>query len=230
MNAFRIVVLTRSWFVRSASLLALFATVLVSSLAQATAIDDLRQFSIKNTAARGEFTQTVVTRSGQAGKTTEGDFSFSRPGKFHWTIRKPFEQRIVSDGNKLYLYDVDLAQVTIRPLGEALSATPAALLFGPQNLDTLFDLKADATVEGIDWVVATPKSKDSQFARIRVGFAGKWPVQMELLDSLGQLTRLNFRNWRGADSVEQDAFRFSPPAGADVIDATQAVRRPARGN
>lgn len=190
--------------------------------ASASAVDELRQFSQRTSAARGQFAQTVVTRSGQSGKSSEGEFSFSRPGKFAWLVKKPFEQRIVSDGQKLYLYDPDLAQLTIRPLGEALAATPAALLFGPQNLDTLFDLKSEPTVDGIEWVLATPKAKDGQFARIRVGFSGKWPVQMELLDSLGQLTRLQFRQWRGPEAVSDDAFALQVPPGTDVIDATQA--------
>lgn len=198
------------------------------SMAHAAAIEQLRQFNQTTSAARGEFTQTVIARAGQAGKVSQGDFSFQRPGRFNWLIRKPFEQRIVADGNRLFIYDTDLAQVTIRPLGEALGATPAALLFGSQNLDNLFDLRDEPAAQGLEWMQALPKAKDSAFSRIRIGFSGKWPMQMELTDAMGQVTQLVFRNWKGADSVGNEQFQFSIPAGADVIDATQPARRAPR--
>lgn len=194
-------------------------------LASASAIEQLRQFSQATSAARAEFAQTVVSRAGQSGRKSEGDFSFQRPGRFNWWIRRPFEQKIVADGQKLYIFDLDLAQVSIRPLGEALGATPAALLFGPQNLDTLFELRDEPTVQGIEWLSAQPKAKDSQFTRIRIGFDGKWPVQMELTDAMGQQTQLLFRNWKGPEAVSADQFRFTIPAGVDVIDATQPAKK-----
>lgn len=199
------------------------------SIGYASATEQLRQFGQTTTAARGEFVQTVISRAGQGGRKSEGEFSFQRPGRFNWLIRKPFEQRIVADGNKLYIYDTDLAQVSIRPQGEALGATPAALLFGPQNLDTLFELKDEATVQDVEWLAAIPRAKDSQFTRIRIGFTGKWPVQMELTDAMGQQTLLTLKNWKGADAVSAEQFRFLIPQGVDVIDATQPGKRPGRG-
>jgi outer membrane lipoprotein carrier protein len=197
-------------------------------VAFASATEQLRQFSQSTSAARGEFSQTVAGRNGQAGRKSEGEFSFQRPGRFNWLIRKPFEQRIVADGNKLFIYDTDLAQVSIRPLGEALGATPAALLFGPQNLDTLFELRDEPAVQGIEWMSAIPRARDSQFTKIRIGFTGKWPVQMELTDAMGQQTLLVLKNWKGAETVTPDQFQFAIPAGADVIDATQPAKRGAK--
>lgn len=214
--------------------LRLFAFVVLSmsaaSFAWASATEQLRQFSQTVSAARAEFSQTVASRSGQGGRNSTGDFSFMRPGRFNWWIRKPFEQRIVADSNRLIIYDPDLAQVSIRPLTEALGATPASLLFGPQNLDTLFELRDEPAVQGVEWLSAVPKNRDSTFTKIRIGFSGKWPVQMELTDAMGQTTQLTFRNWKGAESVGADAFQFAIPAGADVIDATQPARRPPRAN
>lgn len=204
---------------------AFLAVMLFATNAFASATEQLRQFGQSTSAARGEFSQVVAGRNGQAGRKSDGEFSFQRPGRFNWHIRKPFEQRIVADGSKLFIYDTDLAQVSIRPLGDALGATPAALLFGPQNLDTLFELRDEAAVQGIEWVSAIPRAKDSQFTRIRIGFSGKWPVQMELTDAMGQQTVLTLKNWKGADAVSADQFQFAIPAGVDVIDATQAAKR-----
>ncbi len=204
---------------------ALLCLLSLNSTVWASATEQLRQFSQTTAAARGEFSQTVAGRNGQAGRKSDGEFAFQRPGRFNWQIRKPFEQRIVADGNKLFIYDTDLAQVSVRPLGDALGATPAALLFGPQNLDSLFELRDEAAVQGVEWLSAIPRSRDSQFTRIRIGFSGKWPVQMELTDAMGQQTLLTLKNWKGAESVGADQFQFVIPPGADVIDATQQGKR-----
>jgi chaperone LolA len=197
----------------------------ISQVCHAGGIDELKAFSQRTSGARGDFSQSVIGKNGQTGKTSAGDFSFLRPGKFNWQIKKPFEQRIVSDGIKLFIYDNDLAQVSIRPLGDALASTPAALLFGPQALDSLFELKDEPAADGYLWVSAVPKSKDSSFVRIRIGFQDHWPSQMEISDALGQTTRLSLTNWRGLDSVSETSFRFVPPVGVDIIDATQNAKR-----
>ena len=209
--------------------LAFFLTV-ISQVCNAGGIDELKAFSQRTNGARGEFSQSVIGRNGQAGKSTSGEFSFQRPGKFNWQIRKPFEQRIVSDGIKLFIYDTDLAQVSIRPLGDALASTPAALLFGPQALENLFDLKDEASTDGHQWVSAIPKAKDSSFTKIRIGFQEHWPAQMEISDALGQTTRLSLKNWRGIETVPDDAFSFVVPTGVDVIDATQNAKRNSTSN
>ncbi len=209
-----------AWFVNLTCILGLL------SYAQAgVGIDQLHQFGQSTKAASGEFVQTIVRKDGRPGKSSEGTFSFARPGKFSWHIRKPFEQLVIADGQKLYLYDIDLAQVSVRPLGDILGATPAALLFGPQNLDTLFNLKEELSTDGLYWVLAVPKNPDNTFQRIRIAFQESWPVQMELLDALGQTTKLNFRDWRGPESVILSNFKFSPPPGVDVLDASTYTPR-----
>jgi outer membrane lipoprotein carrier protein len=200
-------------------------TLVISEVCNAGGIDELRLFNQRVSGAQGEFSQSVIGRNGQAGKTSSGDFSFQRPGKFNWQIKKPFEQRIVSDGMKLFIYDTDLAQVSIRPLGDALASTPAALLFGTQGLDRLFDLKDEPSTDGYQWVTAVPKAKDSNFTRIRIGFQDHWPTQMEIADALGQTSRLSMKNWRSMETAQEDMFRFVPPPGVDVIDATQNSKR-----
>jgi outer membrane lipoprotein carrier protein len=179
----------------------------------AGAIDDFKKFVDSATAITGQFTQ--ATQSARV-KQTSGQFAIARPGKFRWSIEKPYEQLIVSDGAKVSLYDKDLNQVTVRPIKDALSATPAALLLGGDLL-AQFNLKEVASKDGLDWLEATPKGKDMQFTKISVGMAGGAPARMELQDNFGQSTRIELKNISNKAQPGADAFVFTPPKGADVL-------------
>ena len=188
-----------------------------ASAAAASGLDQLHAFLEETQTARGSFVQVVVNRDGRTTQTTSGTFAFARPGKFRWTYEKPFDQLIVGDGEKVWVYDHDLNQVIVRKLDAALGATPAALLAGDNALERNFTLVAAGEGDGLQYVNATPKSADSQFTGIRLGFAGDLPRKMELTDAFGQTTDLTFSDVRRNAKLAADTFRFTPPKGADVV-------------
>jgi outer membrane lipoprotein carrier protein len=184
----------------------------------------LQNFVQTATTGRAEFTQVVTSppREGQTArtKTSSGRFEFSRPGRFKFVYQKPFEQTIVADGQSLWLFDADLNQVTQRKQSAALGATPAALIAAAPDLKALqaeFALSTTPDKDGLQWVVATPKSKDGQLQAVRVGFRGAELAVLEILDSFGQRSVLSFGKVEVNPKLSADAFSFKPPAGADVI-------------
>jgi outer membrane lipoprotein carrier protein len=182
----------------------------------ATGLEDLHHFVAQFQSAKGSFTQTVTAPSKKV-TTSTGDFVFARPGKFRWSYLKPYNQVLVADGKNLTVYDADLNQATVRKLGDALGATPAAILFGDNRLESNFDLKELPPADGIDWVEATPKSHDTTFRAIDIGFKGGQLAAMKIADALGQETQLQFANVISNASIPADTFRFVPPPGADVL-------------
>ena len=192
--------------------------------AGATGLDSLEAFVRTVKTARTDFTQvvTVPAKEGQAArtKTSSGVFEFSRPGRFRFVYKKPFEQTIVADGQTLWLHDVDLNQVTSRPQAQALGSTPAALIASAADvkaLQTDFALKSDADSEGLEWVLATPKAKESALQTVRVGFKAGELAVLEIVDSFGQKSSLRFNGFKANVALDAAAFQFKPPAGADVI-------------
>ena len=190
---------------------------LASLSAYANAIDDLHAFVTQTRSAKGDFTQRVVSRNQKASQPTSGDFVFARPGRFRWTYSKPYEQVLVADGDKLSIYDKDLNQVTVRKLGDALGSTPAAILFGSSDLDKNFEMKDAGVRDGIAWLEAKPKTKDTTFEKISIGFRNGELAAMELRDALGQVTMLTFSDVVRNPKVDASTFTFTPPKGADVL-------------
>ena len=181
---------------------------------------------------RADFTQVVTSpaKEGQAPrvKTSSGTFEFSRPNRFKFIYKKPFEQSIVADGQTLWLYDVDLNQVTARKQSLVLGSTPAALIAAAPDLRSLqadFTLADAPDKDGLQWVLATPKTKDGQLQSIRVGFkaaeASTDPAAtlsaLEIWDSFGQRSLLTFAKFELNPALNAAAFQFKPPSGADVI-------------
>jgi outer membrane lipoprotein carrier protein len=193
------------------------AIVLTAFAARADALDTLREFVRDVKSGRAAFTQTVTSADGVKKKASSGSFEFARPNRFRFSYAKPFEQLIVSDGQKVWIYDADLNQVTVRKLTQALGATPAALLAGA-SLDKEFELVAQPSKDGIDWVLATPKQKDGAFQAMRIGFRAKELAAVEILDSFGQRSVLQFSQYAANVALPEQSFRFVPPAGADVIE------------
>jgi outer membrane lipoprotein carrier protein len=185
--------------------------------AQADALDTLREFVRDVKSGRASFTQTVTSADGAKKRVSSGSFEFARPNRFRFAYAKPFEQLIVSDGQKVWIHDVDLNQVSVRKLGAALGATPAALLAGA-SLDTEFELAAQPSKDGLDWVQAVPRQKDGAFQLMRIGFRGKELAAVEILDSFGQRSLLQFSQYAANVTLPDTSFRFVPPAGADVIE------------
>ena len=189
----------------------------IASVARADSVDTLREFVRDVKSGRAAFTQVVSSADGQKKRTSSGSFEFERPNRFRFAYTKPFEQLIVSDGQKVWIHDVDLNQVSVRRLTQALGATPAALLAGA-TLDKEFELAAQPSEGGVDWVQATPRQKDGAFQSMRIGFRGKDLAAVEILDGFGQRSRLDFSQYAANVPIPEASFRFVPPKGADVIE------------
>jgi outer membrane lipoprotein carrier protein len=185
--------------------------------ARADGLDTLREFVRDVKSGRASFTQTVSSADGVKKRSSSGSFEFARPNRFRFSYAKPFEQLIVSDGQKVWIHDLDLNQVSVRKLTQALGATPAALLAGA-SLDKEFELIAMPSKDGIDWVQATPKQKDGAFQSMRIGFRGKELAAVEIFDSFGQQSVLQFSQYTANVALPEQSFHFVPPSGADVIE------------
>ena len=192
------------------------ALLLGSTLAQADAVQTLRDFSNTVKSGRAGFTQTVTSPDGARRKTSAGSFEFARPDRFRFAYTKPFEQLIVADGKKVWLFDADLNQVTVRSMSQALSATPASLLAGGAP-DKDFELSAAPSQDGLDWVLALPRAKDGGVQSLRIGFRGKTLAALEILDAFGQRSLLQFTDLVSNLPIADERFHFTPPKGADVI-------------
>jgi len=211
-----------------ASLLAIFSIAASAQISTTNGLESLEGF-VKNTkSGRASFTQVVTSpsRDGQVAKTktSSGSFEFLRPNRFKFVYKKPFEQSIVSDGQTLWLHDVDLNQVTARKLTQVLGGTPAAVIAAAADIKALqadFTLVPQPDRDGLEWVQATPKTKDGQVQSITVGFResskGSELAQLEILDSFGQRSVMTFSNFEVNPSLGTAGFQFKPPAGADVI-------------
>jgi len=194
---------------------------LLASVAHAGAVDKLRHFLDTTKTLRAEFMQIVVAKNGKKPQQSTGVVMLSRPGKFRWLIEKPYEQLLVGDGEKVWMYDPDLRQVTVKKVDAALGSTPAALLVGDSSgknmLEKNFSLREAGEREGFEWVEATPKTPDSGFEKLQLGFEGNNLKAMELSDNFGQTTSLVFLRLESNPSLAPSLFRFTPPAGVDVI-------------
>lgn len=186
-------------------------------LAAASSVDALKALLQQTTTARAHFAQIVLDRNLKMLQQATGTMQFSRPGKFRWEYDKPHEQLIVSDGAKVWLYDKDLNQVTVRRLDRALGSSPAALLAGSNNIDKDYTLTALGSQEGLDWLEALPRSADTTFESIRLGFGKSGLEAMELRDQFGQVTVIKFSTIERNPKLPSESFRFTPPKGADVI-------------
>lgn len=185
--------------------------------AAAGGVQQLRDFVAGVRSAEGEFEQVVTAQSGRRPQEASGSFAYARPGRFHWEYDRPYRQVLVGDGTTLWSWDPDLNQVTVRAIGEALGATPAAILFGSGALEDSFELADAGEHDGLAWAEARPKQTESGFESLRVGLAGGQLRRMEMRDHFGQTTVIRFTRLHANPSLPADRFRFAPPAGADVI-------------
>lgn len=196
------------------------ASLLLAASASASALEQFKAFAAGTKSAKGEFTQHQVKKADAKTKVStpaSGTFEFARPGKFIWMYTKPYEQLLQADGTQLYIYDKDLSQVTIKKLGDALGSSPAAILFGSNDLEKNFTLAEAGTRDGLEWLKATPKTKDTTFDEISIGLRNGMPEAMELRDSFGQTSVLAFKNFQKNPNLPADHFKFVVPKGADVI-------------
>lgn len=190
---------------------------LLPMLAHADAVQRLKSFYRTTPAMKAEFKQTVLDRKGQTVQEVTGSMQLLRPGKFRWDYQKPYVQLIIGDGQKIWLFDPELSQVTVRSLEKMLGSSPAALLAGSQDVEKTFELKDAGRQDELEWVEAIPKQKDGSFENVLLGFKGDQLAEMELHDTFGQTTVIEFSHVERNPKLNPKAFSFTPPRGVDVV-------------
>lgn len=187
------------------------------ALAHASSLDKMKNFIQQSSSARAQFSQQLLDKNGRSVQQSSGVMEFSRPGKFRWAYEKPYAQLIVGDGEKLWVYDPELNQVTVKKLEQGLGSSPAALLAGSNEIENGYALKDVGSRDGLDWLEALPKNKDGAFERVLMGFGRQDLEVMELRDSFGQTTVLRFSGLESNPKLSPDLFKFTPPKDADVL-------------
>ena len=195
------------------------AALAFTDAAHASALEQFKSFVASTHAARGEFTQQQLKKSAasKAAPVSSGTFVFARPGKFIWTYVKPYEQLLQADGEQLYIFDKDLNQVTVKKLGNALGSSPAAILFGSNDLEKNFTLSEAGARGGLEWLDAKPKAKDSTFEQISIGLRNGTPEAMELHDAFGATSVISFKKFEKNPPLSAQQFKFVMPKGADIF-------------
>ena len=212
------------------------ASILISNVAIAegeSGSEQLRQFVRNSKTAEGDFVQQQL-RAPKANepqdkglkvvRQTQGHFVFQRPGRFVWDTVKPYEQKLIANGTQLILWDKDLNQATFRPAGQALSSTPAAILFGETSLDQHFELIDGEERLGMKWVALVPKKdpnaknqNDLPYTKISIGMINGLPKALELIDGLGSVVLVTLDNIKLNVNLPANRFNFTPPKGAEVV-------------
>lgn len=187
------------------------------SSALAGSVDDLKRFLVNTQTLKADFSQLVVSKSGRRGQQSSGVVSIARPGRLRWELGRPYPYLLVSDGEKVWGFDPDLKQATVRKAGQALGSTPASLLAGNNDLERNFTLKDGGDSDGLMWVDAIPKNPDGGFGKLRLGLSEGELRAMELADQLGQVTYIRFSKLERNQPIAPATFRFVPPPGTDVV-------------
>ncbi|MBP1152082.1 MULTISPECIES: outer membrane lipoprotein chaperone LolA [Methylocaldum] len=203
---------------KKALLLLLIVLPVFPIAAEEAPVQRLRNFLAKANTLQAEFSQVVIDEAGSPRQRTSGVFYLQRPGKFRWDYKKPYSQEIVSNGGKVWFYDVDLEQVTAKRLDDAIGSTPALLLSGEVALEKNFKIENQGMDEGLFWIKLVPKAEDSGFKYVLIGLDGDTLAGMELSDNFGQLTRIYFTGVKTGLKLDRSLFEFRPPPGVDVFE------------
>lgn len=197
----------------------LFAVALLAGVAHAGARDQLDGFTKGLKGLDGQFTQRVFDDNGRVRETSSGRVALSAPRLFRWEYQKPYPQLIVADGSTVWVYDPDLEQVSRRPQGSAEQDSPLAALIDPGKLDRDFRVEDAGSAGGLQWLQLTPRQggDEAAFQSARLGLDAQGLVRMEIVDALGQRTEIEFTGWKRNPRFAADAFRYTPPAGVDVV-------------
>ncbi|MFA6053094.1 MAG: outer membrane lipoprotein chaperone LolA [Methylobacter sp.] len=180
-------------------------------------VKQLKAFLESSKSLSADFKQVLINEAGNPVQTSYGVFYLQRPGKFRWDYQKPFQQQIVSNSGKVWFYDTDLEQVTVKKLDESLGSTPALLLSGDISLEDNFIMKEQGVDGDLQWIKLLPKSQESSFKYILIGLSKGSLGGMELSDNFGQLTRIYFSNVILNPPIKQTLFQFNAPKGVDVF-------------
>ena len=195
-----------------------FLLILNVSYAEQVPIEQLKTFLQTTSSLTAEFKQITLDENGNPAQTSFGEFFLSRPGKFRWSYKRPFVQEIVSSDQKIWFYDADLEQVTIKKLDDSLGSTPALLLSGDIDLEENFTLQQQGVDEDLQWIKLSPKNEDSGFNYILIGLDDGILGGMELSDNFGQLTRIYFSDIKTNIKLDDALFKFIAPEGVDVFE------------
>ena len=190
---------------------------LFSSMACAGALERLQTFIDQLQTFQAGFVQTLYDADSNPLEESRGAVILKRPGKFRWDYRVPYVQSIIADGEKLWVYDVDLEQVTVKKLDQALGNAPIMLLSSNRPLETDFELRDLGEREGLEWVELQPKLHDTDFEKIFMGLSESGLEVMELRDQFGQATQIRFNDFKMNVPADDSLFEFTPPAGVDVV-------------
>ncbi len=199
------------------AIILLFLSALAVPVLAANGLDRLHAFLDEVHSLRAEFQQSVYDEDARQLDDARGTVYIARPGRFRWDYTEPYLQEIVGDGEKVWIYDSELEQVTVRPFDESLGDTPVMLLSSKEPVENSFEVRAIEGPDGYEWAGLTPLGEQVSFTQIRLGFDGDTLRVMELTDAFGQLTRLRFAEVEYNPDLEPKLFQFTPPEGADVF-------------
>ena len=198
--------------------LVLLGTAMLASTAMAGARDDLKSFTTGLKGLDGQFTQQVYDAKGTLKESSSGRVALSAPRLFRWEYAKPYPQLIVADGKKVWVYDPDLQQVTVRGQGSEEQNSPLSALIDPAKLDQQFNVKESGVSDGLQWLTLTPKSEgDASFQTARLGFGKAGLVRMDVVDAVGQNTKISFSGWKRNPAFAGTTFKYTPAKGVDVV-------------
>ena len=185
--------------------------------ANASGLERMKEYFQNIQSAQASFHQTVTDKQGQKTQDVTGTMQLQKPNKFRWDYHKPYVQQIVGDGEKIWIFDPELNQVTVRSFSKAASSSPAALLAGGKDIERSFTIKDTSRKGDLEWVMAVPKVRETGFERLFLGFKGDALMEMELHDSFGNRTAIEFTDVQRNTKLPADTFKFVPPRDADVL-------------
>lgn len=200
---------------KKAFLISLF--IFASQAVHAAGLERMKEYFQNIQSAQANFHQVVTDKQGQKTQEVSGSMRLQKPNKFRWDYNKPYVQQIVGDGEKIWLFDPELNQVTVRSFAKAASSSPAALLAGGKDIERSFAIKDTSRKGDLEWVMATPRVRETGFERLFLGFKGDELMEMELHDSFGNRTAIEFSDVQRNPKLPTDTFKFVPPHGADVL-------------
>ncbi len=189
----------------------------VNAAAPPPGSEQLSDFLINVETLSARFRQTLLDEDLAVVEESAGDFAISRPGRFRWDYTEPYQQLILADGDRLWIYDAELEQASVRTIDDVLATTPAMLLSGDTDISASYEIVDQGLENDVMWTQLTPRTDEAEFVRLRLGFAGGEIRVMELFDRLGQTTRVEFFDVVRNPVLGGELFSFSPPEGVDVI-------------
>lgn len=196
----------------------LLGAALLAGNAYAGARDELKSFTTGLKGLDGQFSQQVYDAKGKLKESSSGRVALSAPRLFRWEYAKPYPQLIVADGKKVWVYDPDLQQVTVREQGSEEQNSPLSALIDPAKLDQQFNVKESGTADGLQWLTLTPKSEgEASFQSARLGFGKGGLSRMEVLDAVGQNTKISFSGWKRNPAFAATTFKYTPAEGVDIV-------------